>query len=127
MTEANDSAPVYAIRVSESFAAQSEAATDWLLENTNADIASDWLVGLQEAKASLATLPQRCAVAEENRLYQKKHPGSLLHALRYTHGRNTWRLLFTIHEAVGGDPASVKLHQLRHGAQKPFTKWPDEN
>ena len=127
MTEADNSAPIYAIRVSESFAAQSEAATDWLLENTNTDIAADWLIGLQEAKASLAILPQRCAAAEENRLYEKKHPGSVLRALRYTRGRNTWRMLFTIHEAEGGAPSYVKLHHLRHGAQKPFTKWPDEN
>jgi plasmid stabilization system protein ParE len=127
MIETSDGAPVHAVRVSESFATQSEAATDWLLENTDVDTAADWFIGLQAAKASLATLPHRCPVADENRMYQKKHSGPSLLALRYAHGRSTWRLLFTVHEAKEGDRPYVQLHQLRHGAQKPLTKWPDEN
>ena len=126
MTEANGNSPVYAIRVSGNFAAQSDAATDWLLENANLSIAEDWFAGLQKAEASLATLPQRCAVAAENRLYQKKHPGPPLRVFLYRHGRNIWQILFTIQEAEGGDQAYVKLHQLRSAAQKPLTKWPEE-
>ena len=90
---------VYAVRASEKFAAQSEAAYDWL-ERADYDAAEDWRVGLQRAKSSLATLPHRCAVATEDRVYQKKHPGVTLRVLLYRYGRNTWWLLLTVHEAT---------------------------
>lgn len=93
---------VYAVRASEKFAAQSEAAYDWL-ERADYDAAEDWRVGLQRAKSSLATLPQRCAVATEDRVYQKKHPGVPLRVLLYRQGRSVWHILFTVHEAEGGD------------------------
>lgn len=125
MAESNGITPVYAVRVSEKFAAQSDASTDWHLTNVGLSSADDWFAGLQRAKASLATLPHRCLVAAEDRLYQKKHPGPPLRVSLYRHGRSTWQILFTIHEAEGGDQSYVKLHQLRHGAQKPLTKWPD--
>ena len=117
---------VYAVRASEKFAAQSEAAYD-RLERDDYDAAEDWRAGLQRAKSSLATLPFRCGVAAENRLYQKKHPGVPLRVFLYRHGRNTWRLLLTVHEAADEDTAHVMLHQLRSSAQKPLTKWPEDS
>lgn len=126
MTEADNNPLVYAIRIAGSFASQSDAAADWLLEKVNLSSAEDWLTGLQSAKASLATLPYRCQTATENRAYQKKHPGPPLRVFLYRHGRSTWQILFTIHEAEGGDQAYVKLHQLRNAAQKPLIKWQDE-
>ncbi len=116
---------VYAVRASEKFAAQSEAAYD-RLEMANLDVAEDWRTGLQQAKSSLATLPERCVVADENRIYQKKHPGPPLRVALYRHGRSTWRLLLIVHEATGEDAAHVMFQQLIHAAQKPLTKWPDE-
>ncbi len=126
MAELNGVTPVYAVRVSERFAAQSDEVTDWHLTNAGVNSADDWFAGLQKAKASLATLPQRCVTASENRIYQKKHPGPPLRVFLYRHGRSAWQILFTIHEAAGGDQAYVKLHQLRNAAQKPLAKWPDE-
>jgi hypothetical protein len=90
------------------------------------DAADDWQSGMDGVWASLATLPYRCQVAEENQIFQKKHPGPPLRVFLYRHGRSTWQILFTIHEAEGSDQAYVKLHQLRNAAQKPLTKWPDE-
>lgn len=116
--------PVYAVRTSEDFATQAEAAFDWLEQKVDFDTAEDWRAGLEAAKASLATLPARCVVADEDQFYQKKYPGSPLRVFLYKRGRNFWRLLFTVHEATADDPAYVMLHQLRHGAQKPLTKWP---
>ena len=66
------------------------------------------------------------AAAEENGIFQKKHPGPPLRVFLYRRGRNAWQILFTIHEAEGGDQAYVKVHQLRSAAQKPLTKWPDD-
>lgn len=123
--ELSDPDKIYAVRVAENFANQSRSAYLWL-ERADFDVAENWRDGLQRAKASLATLPQRCVTASENRAYQKKHPGVPLRVLLYRHGRSTWQILFTIHEAEGGDQAYVKLHQLRNTAQKPLTRWPDE-
>ncbi len=117
-------AQIYAVRTSEDFATQAEATFDRLEQKADFETAEDWRTGLQEAKASLATLPARCVRAEEDQFYQKKYPGPPLQVLLYRRGRNTWRLLFTAHEAAANDPAYVMLHQLRHGAQKPLTKWP---
>ena len=73
------------------------------------------------------SLPYRCQVAEEDRIFQKKHPDPPLRVFLYRHGRNAWQILFTIHEAEGGDQAYVKLHQLRNAAQKPLPKWPGDS
>ena len=115
---------VYAVRTSEDFATQAEAAFDWLEQKTDFDTAEEWRVGLQEAKGSLATLPARCVVADEDKFFQKNYPGPSLQVLLYRRGRTTWRLLLTVHEATADDPAYVMLQQLRHGAQKPLKKWP---
>lgn len=125
MTDLSDPGKVYAIRLTGNFDDQSQSAYLWL-EKADFDAAEDWRAGLQKAKASLATLPQRCVTASENRIFQKKHPGPPLRVFLYRHGRSAWQILFTIHEAEGGDQAYVKLHQLRNAAQKPLTKWPDE-
>ncbi len=126
MAESNGITPVYAVLVSERFAAQSDEVTDWYLTNAGVSNADEWFAGLQRAKASLATLPQRCTTASENRIFQKKHPGPPLRVFLYRHGRSAWQILFTIHEAEGGDQAYVKLHQLRNAAQKPLTRWLEE-
>ena len=125
MTDPSDPGKVYAIRITENFDDQSRSAYLWL-EKADFDVAENWRAGLQSAKASLATLPQRCVTASENRVFQKKHPGPQLRVFLYRHGRTTWQILFTIHESESGDQAYVKLHQLRNAAQKPLTKWPHE-
>jgi plasmid stabilization system protein ParE len=126
MTDTDYPERTYAVRVSENFADQTKSNYLWM-ERGDPEKADNWLAELQKAKASLATLPQRCPVAEENRMYQKKNPGPPLRVSLYRHGQSTWRILFTIHEAEGGDQAYVKLHQLRNAVQKPLAKWPDEN
>ena len=118
--------PVYAVRLTAAVAEQTAAAFFWINDKTGIDAADDWQSGLDAVWASLATLPYRCQVAEENWIFQKRHPGPPLRVFLYRHGRLTWRLLFTVHEAEGGDQAYVQLHQLRNAAQKPLTKWPDE-
>lgn len=61
MTE-DDAGQVYAVRNSEDFAAQAEAAYERLEETAGEDAAKDWLA-LQAVKATLATLPKRLVAA----------------------------------------------------------------
>ena len=126
MTE-DDAGKAYAVRNSEDFAAQAEAAYERMEETASEDAARDWLAKLQAVKAALATLPGRLPVADENRFFQKVHPGPPLLVVQHRHGRSVWRLLLTMHEATAEDAAHVMLHQLRHGAQKPMKKWPTES
>lgn len=123
---AENHSPIYAVRLTGAVREQTRAAFFWINDNAGIDAADAWQNGLDTAWASLATLPSRCPVADEDRFYQKKHPGPPLRVFLYRHGRSVWQILFTIHEAEGGDQAYVKLHQLRNAAQKPLTKWPDE-
>jgi plasmid stabilization system protein ParE len=116
---------VYAVRLTTAIKEQTVAAFFWINDNMGIDAADDWQNGMDAVWASLATLPYRCQVAEENRIFQKKYPGSPLRVFWYRHGRSTWQILFTIHEAED-DQAYIKLHQIRNAAQKPLTKWPDE-
>lgn len=124
--EGDDNAAVYAVRLSEPAAAQVEAIVERLADSVSPEAAEDWQAGIREAWASLATLPERCLEASENRFYQKKHPGPVLRVLLYRWGRSAWRILFTVQAATTNDPASVTVRQIRSAAQKPLTKWPDE-
>ena len=118
--------PIYAVRLTSAAREQTRAAFFWINDKSGIGAADTWQSGLDAVWASLATLPYRCPVADEDRFYQKKHPGPPLRVFLYRHGRSAWQILFTIHEAKGGDQAYVKLHQLRNAAQKPLTKWPDK-
>ena len=120
------SLPVCAVRLTNAVTEQTRATFFQINDKAGIDAADAWQSGMDAAWASLATWPYRCLVADENRFYQKKHPGPPLRVFLYRHGRSIWQILFTIHEAEGGDQAYVKLHQLRNAAQKPLTKWPDE-
>lgn len=74
--------------------------------------------------ATLATFPERCAVAAENDLFL----GGTLRLLLYRAGRRgpAWRILFSVQEANENDPPTVQLHLIRHGSQAPLTEWPKE-
>lgn len=124
--DAGNHLPTYAVRLTTTARKQTSAAFFWINDSTGIDAADEWQSGINAVWASLATLPYRCPVADENRFYQKNHPGASLRVFLYRYGRSTWQILFTIHEAEGGDQAYVKLHQLRSAAQKPLTKWPGE-
>ena len=117
---------VYAVRLSEAAVRQADAALERIIEAEGPDAAEEWQEGLNTARASLATLPERCLIAPENRVFQKKRPGPPLRVLLYRHGRSAWRLLFTVHAATDEDAPRVQIHQMRHSAQKPLTRWPTE-
>ena len=121
-----DKVAVYAVRLSEPAAAQVEAIVERLAEAVSPEAAEEWQAGIREAWASLATLPERCLEASEDRFYQRKHSGSVLRVLLYRRGRSVWRILFTVHAATADDPSSVMVRLIRSASQKPMTRWPAE-
>ena len=125
-SDSEEEQAVYAVRLSEPAVRQAEAALEQIIEAEGPDAAEKWQEGLDTARASLATLPERCLIAPENILFQKKHPGPSLRVLLYRRGRSAWRLLFTVHAETDEDAPRVQIHQMRHSAQKPLTSWPAE-
>src|SRR5271157_1040372 len=71
-----------------------------------------WFQGLQQAVATLADSPRRCALAPENAAF----PFELRHLL-YGRKPHVYRIIFT----VAGDTVSV-LH-IRHGRRQPIAKY----
>ncbi len=68
--------------------------------------------------AELSSYPERCAAARESWLFQSE-----VHVALYSLSprSSVYRILFTIQEA-NGDPATVYILSVRHGARKPMTR-----
>ena len=115
----DESAKVYAIRLAGSVGRRLVEEYVRQEEQSGPDAADRWRDGMLDTIQSLATLPGRCAVAREDRLF----PSAMVRQILYTR----WRLLFTIHEADENDPAIVWVRHIRHGAEAPLKKWPAED
>jgi len=116
---------VYALRLSAPFT-EALVREHARLETLSGPAAADqWVAGLTEALRSLATLPERCAVAPENRLLDGRAVRQLIYQRRPR--GPLWRVLFTAHDASESDPPTVWVHVLRHGAQAPMSVWPPED
>lgn len=93
--------------------AEAERDTDEILEWLHSQHAEDagirWFLGLEDAIASLAQFPKRCALAPESAVFPFQ-----VRQLFYGSRRNVYRVLFTIE----GDTVYV-LH-IRHGARQPI-------
>ena len=130
MSEREDKLEIYAVRPSDKVADQIEAEHQRLVSVSGADAADHWEDSLADAIASLATLPKRCPVAEEDTVFARVRPGQILRVLihRQTAKSAAWRILFSISEADKNDAPTVRIQHIRHGAQAPMTEWPaDEN
>ena len=88
-------------------------------EQSGPEAADRWRDGMLDTIQSLATLPGRCAVAREDRLFPNATVRQILFA--------RWRLLFTVHEADENDPPIVWVRHIRHEAESPLKKWPAED
>lgn len=116
---------VYAVRLSAPFT-QVLVSEHTRLETINGpDAADQWVAGLMETVRSLATLPERCVVAPEDRLLGGATVRQIVYGRR--RGGPAWRILFTVQEADENDPPMVWVQVLRHGAQGPMTEWPSDN
>lgn len=114
----------YAVRVSEQARRQIDLELVRIYDDAGEAAAIAWSDGMDEAIAGLATLPERCAAAPENDLY---HQGTLRQFLyRRRRGGPAWRILFSVRPADENDPPTVRVHQVRHGAQDAITEWPPD-
>jgi plasmid stabilization system protein ParE len=84
-----------------------DAILEWLASQHAGDAGIRWFLALEDAIASLAKFPERCAVAPESAAFAFQ-VRQLLHGRR----RNVYRILFTLE----GDTVYV-LH-IRHGARQ---------
>jgi len=83
----------------------------WLLAQDAGGAGLRWFEGLEKAIATLAYMPERCAIAPENARvsFEVRH-------LLYGRKPHVYRVLFTIE-----DDAVYVLH-IRHGRRKPLTR-----
>ncbi len=114
----------YAVRLALSAGRELVEEHDRLTNVSSPNAAEDWRNGLLDSVRSLATLPERCVVAPED----KHFSNGIVRQLLYRRKRGpTWRILFTVHEADENDPPTVQVHHIRHGALAPMTEWPSED
>jgi plasmid stabilization system protein ParE len=95
--------------------AEAEEAFRWIYEQSPA-AAVRWYRGLSEAIESLATSPQRCALAPENEFFEPE-----IRQLLFGRRRGVYRILFTIR----GDVVSVL--SVLHGARQTARYLPVED
>ena len=118
--------PVYAIRL-RPFAVRSVIAAVVHVSDTSGKEGSDatkyaegFHAGLQDALATLATLPNRFPVATE--AAKMAAPPVRVMPYSYRAGGPVWRILYRVYEADENDAAHVEIVAIRHGAQKPLTR-----
>lgn len=84
-----------------------DAIPEWLLSQHAGETGLRWFVALEDAIASLAEFPERCALAPENRVF----PFEVRHLL-YGHKPHVYRILFMI------DRGTVHILHVRHGRRQ---------
>ena len=86
-----------------------DAILEWLLSHHAGDTGIRWFLALQDAIASLAEFPKRCAVAPESTAF----PLEVRH-LFYGNPPHVYRILFTIENDM------VYVLHIRHGRRQPL-------
>jgi hypothetical protein len=102
--------PLYDVRLTEPAEAEIQA-TYLRLQRGSLSAADRWLDGIYHAIGTLDEFPSRCAIAPENPRFDRE-----IRQLLFRHGRSTYRVLFTIFEAVDDEPAFVRVIHVRHAA-----------
>jgi plasmid stabilization system protein ParE len=113
---------VYALRFTFAARADIDEERVRLAAIVGEEAANSWRAGLLEAISTLATLPQRCIVAQEDVLFPEAVVRQFLYRRR--RGSAAYRVLFTIHE-YPDDAPFVRVQHVRHAAQAPLTEWPN--
>jgi len=86
-----------------------DAILDWLLSQHAGEAGIRWFLALQDAIASLAAFPERCALAPESTAF----PFEVRHLL-YGHPPHVYRILFTV------ENNTVYVLHIRHGRRQPL-------
>jgi plasmid stabilization system protein ParE len=81
----------------------------WIAERSP-DAAARWYEAFEQAIATLADMPERCPVAED----ESKQLGITLRQLLYGRRGGVYRILFSI------EGETVTLHYVRHSARGPI-------
>jgi plasmid stabilization system protein ParE len=81
----------------------------WIAEESP-EAAARWYEALEKAIATLANMPERCPVAED----ESEQLGITLRQLLYGRRRGVYRILFSI------ERETVTLHYVRHSARGPI-------
>jgi plasmid stabilization system protein ParE len=81
----------------------------WLADRSP-EAAARWYDGFQKAVAKLATMPERCPVAQD----ESEQLGITLRELLYGRRRGVYRILYSIEADV------VTVHYVRHSALGPI-------
>jgi plasmid stabilization system protein ParE len=102
----------YEIIVSELAEADIEAIFQRLLLRSP-ESAVHFRNGVEGAVASLALMPERCAIAPDSG--RLEHP---MQQLIYRHGATAYRVLFSVFEGVDDASGVVRVLRIRHGAQQ---------
>ena len=101
--------------VSDDIEAELDSACQWYRQQAqSADVANQWLSGIQDAIESLSSNPHRCSIAHEDGHF----PYELRELLYGSGRRKTHRVLFRI---VGD---RVEVMAIRHVAQRDLS--PDD-
>lgn len=90
-----------------------------LSQLTSPTKAIEWYGGLLEAIESLATMPNRCPLARENKYFSQD-----IRQLLYGRGRTAYRIVFTILETE--EISSVRILHIRHSSQQAIGEEPEE-
>jgi plasmid stabilization system protein ParE len=100
-------------RVEISATAEDEASSilSWLLSEHAGETGIRWFQAMEDAIASLSTLPERCPLAPENVRFPFE-----VRQLLYGRKPHVYRILFTI------DGDAVKILHIRHARRKPIGK-----
>jgi plasmid stabilization system protein ParE len=98
-----------AFRVEISAEAESDAdgILEWLISQHAGETGIRWFVALEEAIASLATFPERCALAPETLRFPFE-----VRQLLYGHKPHVYRILFSI------EGETVNILHIRHGRRE---------
>lgn len=100
----------FRVEITEEAEREANAILEWLFSQHAGETAIRWFFRLEEAIASLANSPQRCALAPENTVFPFE-----VRQLLFGHRPHVYRVLFTIeHETV------YILH-IRHGRRRPVS------
>lgn len=108
-----DDPVTYALRIHRRARADMDDERQKIAGLADAQEGRRWQAELLETIATLATYPNRCVTARENRLFRQE--------IRQLSHKKFYRILFTVVEAAEEAPFVFILH-IRHGARRPMTR-----